>query len=588
MLKTSEKTRPQATNIFAEVNRKRRNMRRLVQGLKDVKHPGSEPATAPDGCTAGLGEAGSPVGRVVMHPRSLSGSAGRTRISLAQHVAGPQKNSFTVLNDVDSEEACSLHASLKGKARSCVSMLSMEHGIKPIRDPPDLIRCGELRRAVRQCFPQELPTLVELSIKTSAKVEQSCCQGCKPRFDELIADWKEARFQDCSVDPAHLLAFKKAVEGNIPLGWNRSKFPFIPNGHGSLAFKRKQGGNWNEEEFSEECRVELVFSSGKPRIVTCYSAYNSRILYPLHRSLYGHLERKGWLLVGDPTNERVINLNGGGDYLSFDYVGATDNIKIQYVQTAIQALIDHGEKLSEDEIRCLRVLGNLKLDGKDCKTGQPMGSLMSFPLLCLINKAVVDLSLTCLLTEGKISFKEWTSHRCLINGDDLLLKEPRSDSDQLRQVIALTASAVGMKVNEEKTLKSRVLGEINSTLFLEGKKEKKVNVSALYMRPEVNDVLGLAWASTKTTKGFRRVVRANCHILSKQLDKHLIDLPFNLVAVCRKDTKIRAACLAEPISKRTPGTNFFHVIEKPSGYDLSRSEEIALINDRVDAVRALA
>jgi len=332
-------------------------------------------------------------------------------------------------------------------------------------------------------------------------------------------------------------------------------------------------------------RQNWFFSSGKPRVVTLYSAENTSILAPLHYSLYDSLRRKGWLLVGNPTSKHIGALNGA-DFISVDYQAATDNIKLKYVRTAIEVLINKATGLDEDEIRAMRVLGNLKLVGDDriAESGQPMGSVFSFPLLCLINKTVVDMALTTLLRERKISFKEWSAHRLWVNGDDLVTREPRGNTD-LRRRIAQTGAKVGLVLNEEKTMVHSAKCEINSTLFVESEPCRKVNLSALYMKPDVEDVLGFAAQASKTVSQFRTFVRANCHILSKQADKHLDELPAALHAVCRKDRKIRRALTSSPETIRPVESGVIRMGERPEDYNLSRDQEYCAMVDEVNRVR---
>jgi hypothetical protein len=294
------------------------------------------------------------------------------------------------------------------------------------------------------------------------------------------------------------------------------------------------------------------------------------------------------LLVGEPTDERISNLNGGGDYVSFDYSAATDNIKAPYTRAVIDVLIEKGN-LSEEEIRAIRVLGELRLteDGPVAERGQPMGSVMSFPLLCLINKGIVDLSFNDLLTTGKLSYLEWKSHRCLINGDDLLLRNPRKDVD-VAPLVRYHGLRTGLIVNEEKTLRSTELGEINSKLFENGKGQRKFNASAVWMDHEVCDVLGFSAEASHDTRTFARLVRANCHILSKQENKELWSLPPHLQAVCRKDKKIRRALVSVPLRIRPKVKGVVTVEPMPDGYFLEREEECAAIREEVTRVRPLA
>jgi len=488
-------------------------------------------------------------------------------------------NPYTVLPRDDG--GCMLSQALAGRAKQLVKWFK-GFDLPLIRDLPASIECGGLRNAVRQCF-SDVDPVWELSFKTVQKIERSCCRYCLPSFQSKLSQWKEDRSRQQPVDSSHLSRFREAFRANVDKGWDRRRRPFIPNGNATRRFKRKDGGNWNVEEFSTGFRTELVFSSGKPRVVTVYSSENTRILAPMHYSLYDSLKRKGWLLVGDPTERHISRLNGAA-LLSFDYSAATDNIKTEYVRSAIDILIEQAESISDEELRALKVLGNLSLEGVECGSGQPMGSVMSFPLLCLINKTVVDLALNSLLVGKKISFHEWSGHRLLINGDDLLTKEVRTDTD-LRGQIIVQGSEVGLVVNQEKTMVSDVLCEINSTLFSNGRRVRKFNASAVWMDPGVEDVLGFAAQASPDVKTFRKVVRWNSNILAKSKDKHLAEIPPHLQVVCRKDKKIRRALTSQPKSERSRQLGVIRMAPVPDGYDLDVSDEHRAMREEIERVR---
>jgi len=488
-------------------------------------------------------------------------------------------NPYTVLEDI--EDGCFRSRSLGGKARQLVSWFQ-GFGLTKVRDLPVSITCGGLRSSVRQCFPDVDPVW-DLSFKTVAKIERSCCKFCLPLYEQKLTDWKEARIQPKPVDSEHLLRFRNAFRRNVDKGWDSRRRPFIPNGNATSSFTRKDGGNWNLEPFSDEFRTELVFSSGKPRVVTLYSSENTRVLGPLHYSLYDNLRRKGWLLVGEPTEKHIQKLNGA-ELLSFDYSSATDNIKTDYVLSAIDILIEQADSLSDSELSCLHVLGNLSLEGVCCGSGQPMGSVMSFPLLCLINKTVVDLSMDRLLVGKEISFSEWSSHRLLINGDDLLTREVRKKTN-LRGYISEEGLQVGLVVNTEKTMSSFDHCEINSTLFTNGRKVRKFNASAVWMDPGVEDVLGFAAQASPSVKVFRKLVRWNANILAKASDKHLAQIPPHLQVVCRKDKKIRRAITSLPKSDRPIVKSVIRMAPEPDGYDLVTSEEHQAMLEEIERCR---
>lgn len=493
-----------------------------------------------------------------------------------------EANPYAVLHD-ECEDGCSLSGRLRGRALKLVKFYEELGMTRLAKEVPQHIECGGLRAAVRQCFVDELSPLDELSFKTIQKLEKSCCRGCEPRFLEKLSQWKEARFRPVAVNGVHLEQFRRALKQNIEKGWDRRRAPFIPNGNATRRYRRKEGGNWNVEEFSDECRCELVFSSGKPRVVTLYSAENTRRLAPLHYSLYDMLKRRGWLLVGEPTDAHVSRLTGAA-FLSFDYSSATDNIKREYVRVAVEVLIEQADHLSEDEIEALWVLANLKIDGEETFSGQPMGSVMSFPLLCVINKTVVDMSLAAMLDRKEISFKEWTSHPLLVNGDDLLTREVRGNTD-LRGEVVRQGSEIGLVVNEEKTMVSERDGEINSTYFQDGHKLRKFNASSLWMDAGVEDVLGFAAQATPDGRTFRKVVRRNLRTLAKQSDKHLTEIPLSLVAVCRKDKKIRAAITSLPDRVKPIQNGCISMDLRPENYRMSRDEEHEAMKEEIERVR---
>nr|UJQ91936.1 MAG: putative RNA-dependent RNA polymerase [Botourmiaviridae sp.] len=439
-----------------------------------------------------------------------------------------------------------------------------------------------------------LSPVQELSIKTAAKAEGDPCSRCRSVMSRRLDAYQKARLSPQDVDPQHLERFSRAFAMNVPEGWDGRRSPYVPNGHATLRSGRRGGGNWVEDSFSEECRVEQVFRDGKARIVTLYSSYNVATLTPLHHSLYSFLKGRNWLLVGSPTDERLRYLRAGcagNQWLSFDYESATDNIKTAYVQRAVDVLISKGTSLTEEEVRCLRVVANLVLDGARAHSGQPMGSPMSFPLLCLINKTVVDLALADLLSAGEIPFGEWTGHRCLINGDDLLTRS--TSGGDLVAAVRRQGALVGLRVNESKTMVSPHWAEINSTaffqrdegLFADVSVRKKTNVSALWMEADVTDVLLFAEQATVSARGFGVVLGNNVSRLARQKIKTSRALPPWLKGVLLRKRAFREALTSTPDSSVPDAPNPFPMEAEPEGFSLTQEEVFRSVTDEVTRVR---
>lgn len=498
-------------------------------------------------------------------------------------------------------------ASRNGRlARQARRLLRVDQRLTSVKKLPPLIPCGQIRSAIRSTYPRELTLAQELSIKTASKLEANTCKHCASDEQEILREWKESRFRAASVDEDHLLRFRKAFAMNVDEGWDRKDFPFIPNGHASEFCTRNDGGNWVKDQFSSTCRVARVSSGGKDRIVTLYAGYNNSVLSRLHQCLYDSIRRKGWLLVGSPTNELVTSLNGEGHYISVDYRSATDNINAAYCRAAIEVIKEKAKRLTPEECRCLDVVGQLRpwiplpVDmfdlGEDdnlesmeearvsppASTGQPMGSLISFPLLCLINKTVVDLSVADLASAGKMTWKEFRVHRCLINGDDLLYRELRSSHD-IRAGILYHGSRVGLQLQEEKTMESPDWAEINSTAFFRGERRKKTNLGVLLWSEKVTDPIGFIADSVVRPLSFGKMLKKWARVIASTECKVQGPLPCYFFSRLRlvKDE------LCQIPSAGANHPNVFPVVPVPDGYDLSRGLEIATINQRVERLQAM-
>jgi hypothetical protein len=499
-----------------------------------------------------------------------------------------ETDSPALLPGIPTPTECANLRTLKSLFKQVQKLLQLEQGLART-SPPQMITCGGLRAALESSY-DHLTIVQALSVKTAQKLEPQPCKFCEERFASLVDEWKMKRKQPQVVDDTHLTRFQKALSQNIPSGWNKKfRAPFVPNGHGSLHHGRSAHGNWNEEEFASEFRTELVFSSGKPRVVTLYSSRNTALLKPLHSALFGQLKRRNWLLVGPPTSERVKSLKGF-QYESFDYKSATDNIKSSYVSTAVETLIQKGVDLTYEEVEALRVVSDLTIDGEQCGSGQPMGSLMSFPLLCLINKTMVDLALVDTLSKDGVNFpskgawETFVTHKALVNGDDLALRDPTGNGE-FRKWLVFHGKHVGLGVNEEKSLTSVDWLEINSTAFFQGDLKKKTNVGALRCRKQdCGDMLALAEEATNTTKGFNYLLTASSSGFALQTHKHVRKHPKAIPILCR-EPRLRSAL--KKFKKEKIIYNPFPVTETPDGYELTSEEIFDALSEEVPRVRPI-
>jgi len=159
-----------------------------------------------------------------------------------------------------------------------------------------------------------------------------------------------------------------------------------------------------------ELRVGVAKTKGKLRVVTMQSARVKRVLSPVHDALYDHLTSFGWCVRGDVLKSDfaavVADVGKGESFISGDYSAATDNI-LPWVTEAVTSVLAECPDLTDEERGImLAAVGDLHLMSKSRKTKtlltrkQMMGNLLSFPILCLINKACFDIC--CDLTWGHV------------------------------------------------------------------------------------------------------------------------------------------------------------------------------------------
>jgi hypothetical protein len=168
----------------------------------------------------------------------------------------------------------------------------------------------------------------------------------------------------------------------------------------------------------------------KIRVITKGPGYTGFVLKPLQNFLWSTLRRHpAFTLIGKPVDHWLVQerlgarLRPGEAYLSGDYSAATDNLA-PWVSECIANEISRLSGLTPDEnelfIRALT--RHVFVDEDGVRTtqewGQLMGSVVSFPVLCIANAAM------CRWSMELANKRFWTLADCslLINGDDCLFR----------------------------------------------------------------------------------------------------------------------------------------------------------------------
>lgn len=210
---------------------------------------------------------------------------------------------------------------------------------------------------------------------------------------------------------------------------------------------------------SDKVSVMTALCDGKKRLVTVSPA-RMQVLKPLHDLLYGRLSKTGWLLRGEASPGRFAGFERkeGEVFVSGDYESATDNLNLDVARHILGCVMRRCSyvpvSVREFAVESLaRVL--VTPDGAEHtqRRGQLMGSLLSFPLLCLQNY---------------LAFRYFVPRNVpvKINGDDIVFRATHSEF----RTWADGVSSVGLKLSQGKTAVSSSWFSLNSTFFWAGRR----------------------------------------------------------------------------------------------------------------------
>jgi len=205
----------------------------------------------------------------------------------------------------------------------------------------------------------------------------------------------------------------------------------------------------------------------KTRVITKGPPYLYTVLKPLQRFMWRCLQKfPCFSLTGQPVSEEIVNTmfqyDPSGVFLSIDYSDATNDLFSWCSELVLNAMYSLGiiDSLYLDMSR--KAMTQHFIEMKDDlasrrpqKRGQLMGSILSFPILCLINFSVCKLASKL---DGKLIS---LSSGVLINGDDGVLQGSKNLYDYWTSVCTL----VGWRPSVGKVYQSSNFFNINSRSF---------------------------------------------------------------------------------------------------------------------------
>jgi hypothetical protein len=274
-------------------------------------------------------------------------------------------------------------------------------------------------------------------------------------------------------------------------------------------------------------RLVAVDTGGKWRKITVPSG-NQSLLRPLHQSIYDQLSRQKWLLRGKESVSAFSDFTSkaGERFHSGDYESATDFLNNRVSKHCLAEIlmrarsVPHGISMMAMDSLSLPVELRDETQHRvvDQTSGQMMGYLLSFPLLCLINYLTFRYAIP-----RDVPLK--------INGDDIVFRSTPEEYDKWVKVVGKS----GLVLSVGKTMVNRRFFTLNSTLF-EGRNDGPrlipfIRSTALFPKskdPEM--VMGLRGRYNSFCPGFSGVKRSILRTEWLKLNRRLIDVTHRSVS----------------------------------------------------------
>lgn len=349
--------------------------------------------------------------------------------------------------------------------------------------------CGVLAKAVKEFLSRDFdPGIPEEAVMAFRSIKKLLPSSCKCQEGGMLDRLAEGFLRPSDPLPKGYLAFSRdLLEVLFPEAWDETYrshcYSTSPPLGATLEHSRSSGGglmtSFNQPDYLEsvlrggfpemntEAKLLVVQSAGKPRPLTKFSS-ETLLLKPLHKALYDQVSSQPWCLRGTPTASTLRKAGfrrGKGVLVSGDYSSATDNLPLSVASACLDVSTTRASRIPEGIARAAKsILRPVMCLGNNLfmpERGQMMGSLTSFPLLCLQNYIAFRWALETFRPDGYVRFLPGDVP-VLINGDDILFQvdDPRFYDHWVRVV-----GEVGLTVERTKTSISGEFGSLNSTLF---------------------------------------------------------------------------------------------------------------------------
>lgn len=262
------------------------------------------------------------------------------------------------------------------------------------------------------------------------------------------------------------------------------EYAFVPRGKWEEFFQQQVPAAMVDRPVY--CMIQGVLEPLKVRVISKGEAVPYYLSRVLQKALWAALQKwQCFSLTGRPLDEShfdglISNRVPGDDpgWASIDYAAATDNLSAVASHRALSSIISglplervYERVLAPHRCSYPRVPGQDKIEDVDQKNGQLMGSVLSFPILCLLN-----LGLYLHVTKVAGDQRPIWDRMCgvLVNGDDMLYCANRFVYD----IHVREGRKLGLEMSQGKAYWHPVVANVNSTCYHQSV-PKIVNARAL-------------------------------------------------------------------------------------------------------------
>lgn len=416
--------------------------------------------------------------------------------------------------------------------RRAIEIISWEFRIPDDFVPRDRgIDCGLLKRRwnewtrlllERNRTQRRFGKRLSMLLKSCKRLFDAPCRICDKRASgDARSAWDAHVAKDVPVcdlpSGCDLDELRLAVRENIS-GWGRrladarksDEVPvlgeYVPDQQGCYENERRFGGTLgvSVSDYSGDwsaVRRGVAKTKGKFRTVTMQSAEVKRVLTPVHNALYSHITSYGWCVRGDVRKEDFAvvseDVRPGESYISGDYVSATDNLYLPAVLVIVDEIAKSPDLSGLERDVLMGSFRNLRWRSKSgvfhpIKRGSMMGNLVSFPLLCLLNKACFDIACNIRDRGDRSRVGRFNGDDCIFCGDSEFFGTWRS-----------VTRRYGLVVNEEKTDISRRWLDLNSQVYCVRSRVMVAKATLGFLRPPRHEPGSMLRSVIVGMRGFR-------------------------------------------------------------------------------------